>query len=58
LGGAVFLAIGENIFVSSLVKNLHRYVPTIYGQKVVTAELELESGLLAYDVAITQVFYL
>lgn len=68
-GGAIFLAIGENIFVSSLVKNLHIYAPQIDAQMVVVAGAEglrkvveagpdLHGALLAYNVAITQTFYL
>jgi len=68
-GGAIFLAIGENIFVSSLVKNLHIYAPQIDAEtvvlagaeglrKVVKAGPDLHAALLAYDVAITQTFYL
>jgi len=68
-GGAIFLAIGENIFVSSLVKNLHKYAPGVSAQdvvevgatglrKVVNGGADLKGSLLAYDVAITQTFYL
>ncbi|KAE9374685.1 MFS general substrate transporter [Stipitochalara longipes BDJ] len=68
-GGAIFLAIGENIFVSSLVKNLHVYAPQVDAQTVVVAGAEglrkvvqagpdLHGALLAYNVAITQTFYL
>jgi hypothetical protein len=68
-GGAIFLNIGENIFVSSLVENLHKYAPEIDAQMVVAAGAEglrkvvtggtgLDGALLAYDVAITQTFYL
>jgi hypothetical protein len=68
-GGAVFLAISENIFVSSLVKNLHIYAPQVNAEavvvagaeglrKVVAAGPDLRGALLAYDVAITQTFYL
>jgi hypothetical protein len=68
-GGAIFLAISENIFVSSLVKHLHIYAPQINAQMVVVAGAEglrkvvdagpdLQGALLAYNVAITQIFYL
>lgn len=68
-GGAIFLAIGENIFVSSLVKNLHIYAPQVNAQMVVVAGAEglrkvveagpdLQGALLAYNVAITKTFYL
>jgi len=68
-GGAIFLAIGENIFVSSLVKNLHIHAPQVDAQMVVVAGAEglrkvveagpdLQGALLAYNVAITQTFYL
>jgi hypothetical protein len=68
-GGAIFLAIGENIFVSSLVKHLHIYAPELDAEKVVLVGAEglrkvvqagpdLHGALLAYDAAITQTFYL
>ena len=68
-GGAIFLAIGENIFVSSLVKHLHLYAPQVDAEavviagaeglrKVVSAGPDLHAALLAYNVAITQTFYL
>ena len=68
-GGAIFLAIGENIFVSSLVKNLHIYAPRVNAEmvvvagaeglrKVVEAGTDLQGALLAYNKAITQTFYL
>jgi hypothetical protein len=69
LGGAIFLNIGENIFVSSLVKNLHKYAPEVDAQTIVAAGAEglrkvvkggadLEGALLAYDAAIMRTFYL
>jgi len=68
-GGAIFLNIGENIFVSSLVKNLHKYAPNVDAtlvvnvgaaglRKVVKAGADLEGSLLAYDAAITRTFFL
>jgi len=55
--------------VSSLVKNLHIYAPQVNAQmvvvagaqglrKVVEAGPDLQGALLAYNVAITQAFYL
>jgi hypothetical protein len=69
LGGAVFLAISENIFVSGLIKNLPIYAPQVNApmvvvagaeglRKVVLADPDLQGALLAYNVAITQTFYL
>ena len=70
-GGAIFLAIGENIFVSRLVSALHTYAPTLDASTVVAAGAEglrrvvaaedpnaLVSALHAYDIAITSTFYL
>jgi hypothetical protein len=68
-GGAIFLAISENIFVSSLVKNLHIYAPQVNAEavviagaqglrEVVAAGPDLQGALLAYDKAITTTFYL
>jgi len=70
-GGAIFLAIGENIFVSRLVSSLHAYAPSLDAAAVVAAGAEglrevvsmqdpsaLEGGIVAYNVAITNTFYL
>ena len=67
-GGAIFLAIAENIFVSKLISSLHTHVPSVDAKAVVAAGAEglrrvvsvaqLEGALLAYDEAITGTFYL
>jgi hypothetical protein len=70
-GGAIFLAIGENIFVSCLVSALHTYAPTLDAATVVAVGAEglrkvvaiedpsvLTNALHAYDIAITSTFYL
>ncbi|KUJ19995.1 major facilitator superfamily transporter [Mollisia scopiformis] len=72
LGGAIFLAIAENIFVSRLVSSLHEYTPSLDAQAVVNVGAEglrkllsddgqlgqLAGALLAYDEAITRTFLL
>lgn len=72
LGGAIFLAIAENIFVSRLVTSLHVFAPSVDAQAVVKVgaaglrSLLSEQGqlgllgkaLLAYDEAITRTFML
>lgn len=72
LGGAIFLGIAENIFVSRLVSSLHEYTPELDAQAVVNVganglrkllsqegQLDLLDGaLLAYDDAITRTFLL
>ena len=72
-GGAIFLAIGESIFVTRLNSALYTYAPTLSAAKVVAAgatglktvvEMEgagdvgLLGGKLAYNQAITSTFYL
>ena len=70
-GGAIFLAIGENIFVSRLVSALHTYAPSLNAKAVVAAGAEglrrvvatedptaLANALHAYDIAIANTFYL
>lgn len=69
-GGAIFLAIGENIFVSRLMSSLHTYAPSLDAATVIAAGAEglrevvsiqdpsaLEGGVMAYNVAITDTFY-
>jgi hypothetical protein len=67
-GGAVFLAISSNIFNSRLLVQLHTHAPSVDAakvvaagaaglRKVVTAE-QLPGAVLAYNDAITTVFYL
>ena len=67
-GGAIFLAIAENIFVSKLISLLHIYAPSVDAKVVVAAGAEglrrvvsvqqLGGALLAYNKAITVTFYL
>jgi hypothetical protein len=70
-GGAIFLAIGENIFVSRLASALHTYAPTLDATTVVAVGAEglrkviamedpaaLANALHAYDIAIMSTFYL
>lgn len=67
-GGAIFLAISESILVSRLTSALTQYAPAVDAalvikvgaeglRKVVTAE-QLPGALVAYNKAITGVFYL
>ena len=70
LGGSLFLAIAENIFVSRLISTLHHYAPTVDAQLVVAVGATglrgvvgkegpaLDGALLAYNEAITSTFYL
>jgi len=73
LGGAIFLAISQSIFVMRLISALHTYAPNLNAINVVTAgatglktivEMEdageegLRQGKLAYNEAITSTFYL
>ncbi|CZR59097.1 related to MFS toxin efflux pump (AflT) [Phialocephala subalpina] len=72
LGGSIFLAIAENIFVSRLVSSLHHFTPTLDAEAVVGVGAEglrkflmsegqldkLGGALLAYDEAITRTFLL
>lgn len=68
-GGAIFLAISENILVSRLLSTLHQYAPAVNAaevvqagaeglRKVVTDTADLEGAMFAYNVAITNTFYL
>ena len=68
-GGAIFLAVAENIFVSRLTTELGIYAPHVDAQAVVAAGAEglrkvvrnpvdLAGAVQAYDVAITGTFYL
>lgn len=68
-GGAIFLAISENILVSRLLSALHQYAPAVNAaevvqagaeglRKVVTDTADLEGAIFAYNVAITNTFYL
>ncbi|TVY80813.1 Efflux pump roqT [Lachnellula suecica] len=67
-GGAIFLAIAENLFVSSLVENLQKFAPMVDTQMViaigaaglrkVVSGKDLDGALLAYNAAIAQTFYL
>ncbi|KAL5319710.1 hypothetical protein ACEPPN_012766 [Leptodophora sp. 'Broadleaf-Isolate-01'] len=69
-GGAIFLGIGNNIFVSRLVVALHKYTPDLDAQVAVRAgaegfrkvvgdaDVDLQRGLLAYSEALVTVFYL
>jgi len=72
-GGAVFLAAGENIFVSRLTSSLHHYVPSLNAADIVRSGAtglkaavtlqgggteELHAAMLAYNVAITSTFYM
>jgi hypothetical protein len=66
LGGAIFLAISQNIFVSRLVKELTIHVPEVDPHMIVragatairrvVADQSLEGVLEAYNTAITSVF--
>ncbi|KAE8450205.1 hypothetical protein EG329_006986 [Mollisiaceae sp. DMI_Dod_QoI] len=70
LGGSIFLAIAENIFVSRLVSSLHHFTPSLDAQAVVNVGAEglrkllteegqlgqLSGALMAYDEAITRTF--
>jgi hypothetical protein len=69
-GGAVFLAIGENIFVSRLVSSLHTYAPSLDAEMIVAAGAEglrktvasydptaLDGAVHAYNVATASTFY-
>lgn len=68
LGGAIFLGIAENIFVSGLRNGVHEHAPhidatTIYragaaGVDKVVSAADLPGVILAYNQAITAVFYL
>lgn len=71
LGGAVFLAVGENIFVARFVSELHTSAPSLDAEAVVAAGaagLAKVVGLLdpdvlvgaldAFNVAITTTFYI
>ncbi|KAF8865990.1 MFS general substrate transporter [Acephala macrosclerotiorum] len=72
LGGSIFLAIAENIFVSRLVSSLHHFTPSLDAEAVVGVGAEglrkflaaegelgqLGGALLAYDEAITRTFLL
>jgi hypothetical protein len=67
-GGAIFLAIAENIFVSKLISSLHNHAPSVDAKAVVAAGAEglrrvvsvaqLEGALFAYNEAIMGTFYL
>jgi hypothetical protein len=72
-GGAMFLAISENIFVSKLISALHEYAPSLDAGTIVAAgasglrkTVENEGGdasalrgaLIAYNAAIMQTFWL
>jgi len=72
-GGAIFLGIAENIFVSKLTSSLHQYAPTLDAAAIVAAgatglrkvvalegggEAGLKGGILAYNAAATSTFYL
>lgn len=72
-GGAIFLALGESIFVARLISALHTYAPALNATDVVNAgatglkaivemevagEIGLQGGKLAYNQAITNIFYL
>jgi hypothetical protein len=66
LGGAIFLAIGESIFVEQLVKDILSMAPGVdpntivavgaQGVRKVVSVLELPSVLVAYNSAVTTVF--
>jgi arginine exporter protein ArgO len=72
LGGAIFLGIAENIFVSRLVSSLQEYAPELDAQAVVDVGANglrtllnnegkmnlLGAALRAYDAAITRTFLL
>jgi hypothetical protein len=71
LGGAVFLAVGENIFVARLVSSLHTYAPSLDAVAVVAAGAAglkevvsvqdpsaMTGALAAYNVGITSTFYI
>lgn len=67
-GGAIFLGIGNNIFVSRLVSALHKYTPALdanmavrvgaEGFRELVGAADLKEGLMAYNEAITTTFYL
>jgi len=70
LGGAVFLAVGQNIFVNRLVSSLHEYAPSLDSSTVVGAGAKglrfvvnvmdpeaLPGAVMAYNTAITDTFY-
>ena len=66
LGGAIFLAIGESIFVEQLVKDILSMAPGVdpstivavgaQGVRKVVSVLELPAVLVAYNSAVTTVF--
>jgi hypothetical protein len=66
LGGSIFLAIGESIFVEQLVKDILSMAPGVdpntivavgaQGVRKVVSVLELPSVLVAYNSAVTTVF--
>ena len=68
LGGAIFLGIAENVFVSGLKDSLAIYAPDLdstlivgagaVGLHKVVADIDLPRVVLAYNDAITGVFYL
>ncbi|PVH78622.1 MFS general substrate transporter [Cadophora sp. DSE1049] len=67
-GGAIFLGIANNIFVSRLISALHKYTPDINAQMAVrvgaegfrelVGEANLHAGLVAYSEALVTTFYL
>jgi len=69
-GGAIFLAIAENIFSSRLVSALHTHAPSLDAATVILAGAEglrkvvnmedpsaLEGAIKAYNIAVTGTFY-
>ena len=72
-GGAINIAIAENLFVTKLISSLHTYAPSLDAETVVAAgaeglrrvvafeggdELVLGNALVAYDKAIMETFFL
>jgi hypothetical protein len=67
LGGATFVAIGQNVFQNQLVQNLAKHAPDQNSPKLISAgatmirmlvaEPALYRVLIAYNDAITQTFY-
>lgn len=67
LGGAMFVAVGQNVFQNQLVQNLAKHAPDENAAKLISAgatmistlvaEPALYRVLMAYNDAITQTFY-
>jgi len=68
LGGAIFLGIAENIFVSSLRDAITKYAPNVNSEAIVragatglhkvVADVDMPKVVLAFNDAVLTVFYL